>query len=131
MQRHIWLITACLLTGMTPAFASVLSTQAHAEDDLRCQGKIVSLGLSLYDVQALCGPPDFADRRTVRRAVQNRVRNRCVPGLGCSSSTTDSVEVVIDEWTYDFGKHRLLRYLTFADGRLISVRTGGYGHKVQ
>jgi hypothetical protein len=33
----------------------------------------------------------------------------------------------VDTWTYDFGPHRLIRVLTFEDGRLKAVRTGARG----
>jgi hypothetical protein len=38
-------------------------------------------------------------------------------------------EVQIDEWTYDFGPRRFVRYLTFVDGRLQSVEAGGRGSR--
>ena len=38
-----------------------------------------------------------------------------------------STDVVIDEWTYDLGRQKLIRLLTFVDGKLYRVETGGYG----
>jgi hypothetical protein len=35
--------------------------------------------------------------------------------------------VLIDEWTYDFGPHRFIQYLTFEDGTLLSIEAGGRG----
>jgi len=119
-----WGTVASLCVG-----SSVTSLQA--DDSLRCDNQIVRIGFSTYDVQALCGPPDFADRRVSERAVRNRVRGRCAPGLGCSTSTTDKIQIVLDEWVYDFGKNRFTQYLTFEDGTLVSSRSGNYGHKVQ
>jgi hypothetical protein len=46
---------------------------------------------------------------------------------GCERVEEYSIDVVIDEWTYDFGRYRFVRYLTFIDGKLSSVETGGYG----
>jgi len=37
------------------------------------------------------------------------------------------VVIVYDEWKYDLGPNRLIRYLTFVQGRLRHVRTGSYG----
>jgi hypothetical protein len=49
----------------------------------------------------------------------------------CSTVVEDSIEVPIEEWTYDFGKQRFLQYLTFEAGHLIRIRAGGYGYKDQ
>lgn len=119
--RNAVLAVLCGLAGVSTALA---------DDSLRCKNKLVSLGNSPYDVQALCGPPDFARQRVERRAVRNQVRANCGPNdLRCSSTVIDSIEVPIDEWTYDFGSNRLVQYLTFEAGKLIAVRTGNYGHK--
>ncbi|MEY4577550.1 MAG: hypothetical protein RL701_2253 [Pseudomonadota bacterium] len=105
------------------------SATTHADDSMRCKNRIVSLGDTLYDVQALCGPPDFTEKRVERRAVGNQVRSNCAPGARCTSAIVDSIEVTIDQWTYDFGTNRFVQYLTFEAGKLIAVRTGNYGHK--
>jgi hypothetical protein len=38
------------------------------------------------------------------------------------------VVVVYDEWEYDLGPHRLIRYVTFEQGHMVRVRTGTYGN---
>jgi hypothetical protein len=40
-----------------------------------------------------------------------------------------STDVVVDDWTYDLGRQRFIRFLTFVDGRLATVQTGGYGSR--
>jgi hypothetical protein len=40
-----------------------------------------------------------------------------------------TVEVVVDEWTYDMGPHDFVRYLKFEHDKLLTVTTGGYGTK--
>jgi hypothetical protein len=40
-----------------------------------------------------------------------------------------SVPINYAEWKYDFGRDRLIRYLTFVQGRLRDVRTGEYGRR--
>jgi hypothetical protein len=103
-----------------------------AADDLSCQDRIVSTGSSTYDVQSLCGPPDFVDHRAEVRTFRRPVSVPCITpqGVGrCIAYMDDSVEVAIDEWTYDFGPQRFVRYLTFEQGRVIAIRAGGYGHK--
>ena len=56
-----------------------------------------------------------------------------LPVLDITPQVTDGDSdgsVVIDEWTYDLGTHSLVRYLTFEQGRLLRVATGGYGNKL-
>lgn len=36
-------------------------------------------------------------------------------------------QVVIDEWVYNFGSTQLMPQLLFENGRLISIRSLGYG----
>ena len=40
-----------------------------------------------------------------------------------------TVEVTIDEWTYDFGSNRFLQFLKFEQGRLVRLQSGSYGQK--
>jgi len=108
-----------------------VSSNARA-DSLSCDGRIVSSGDSRYDVKAVCGEPDDASQRVEYRTVSGRVAGPCVRDGGkirCSQTREQVVEVVIDEWIYDFGRNRFVEYLTFEQGHLVSVRAGSYGHK--
>jgi hypothetical protein len=101
-------------------------------DSLACDGRIVSSGDTRYEVKAVCGEPDDASQRVEYRTVSGRVAGPCLRVNGeirCSQTRERVVEVVIDEWLYDFGKNRFIEHLTFEQGRLVSIRTGSYGHK--
>lgn len=37
------------------------------------------------------------------------------------------IQVLHEEWTYNFGPHRLIHVLHFENGRLVRVQTRGYG----
>jgi hypothetical protein len=37
------------------------------------------------------------------------------------------VEILVDEWTYDFGSDRFVRYVAFENARVVGVTTGAYG----
>lgn len=117
-------VAACLLSVVT---------EVAATDGMRCGQRLVSKGDTLYSVRAVCGEPDAADRRVVTRSERRRVRGPCFKGedgkLRCERSEEVLVDVVIDEWTYDFGAQRFIRYLTFENGALSRVVTGGYGYK--
>jgi Protein of unknown function (DUF2845) len=116
------------------AFTTTLALSATkaAADDMSCQDRIISTGSSAYDVQFLCGAPDFVDHRSEVQTVRRPVSVPCYTprGIGrCIAYVEDAVEVAVEEWTYDFGPHRFVRYLTFAQGRVVAIRAGSYGHK--
>ncbi len=105
---------------------------------MRCGNKLVSVGDSLYDVRAACGEPAATERRVEYRTVRRRVRVPCFqerdPHSGkdrlvCEREESHTVEVVLDVWTYDFGKRRLIHHALFEQGQLVNVTTGGYGHR--
>jgi hypothetical protein len=105
--------------------------RAHA-DELSCHDRLVSIGDSGYQVQSLCGAPDWVEHRSASRTVRRPATVLCRVGYGvgqCPGVVDDRVEVSVDEWTYDFGPDRFIEYLTFEQGKLVAVRSGGYGHK--
>lgn len=101
-------------------------------DSLSCNYRIASSGDTRYEVKAICGEPDEAVQRVEYRTQRGRVVGPCVregSKVRCGRTEETVVEVVIDEWTYDFGRNRFIQYVTFEQGRLVSVRSGSYGHK--
>jgi len=114
------------------ALAVLATTPGARADSLSCDGRIVSTGDSRYEVKSVCGEPDDASQRVEYRTIRGRVAGPCqrVDGrIICSDTREQVIEVVIDEWIYDFGRNRFIEYLTFEQGRLVSVRTGSYGKK--
>jgi hypothetical protein len=107
--------------------------RAAADGDLRCQDRLLSNGSSAYEVQSLCGAPDMVAHRVEVRTVRRPVAIPCNNLRGprdCVAVRDELVEIAIEEWTYDFGPQRFLQFLTFEQGKLVEVRSGGYGHKV-
>ena len=102
---------------------------AAADTGMRCEGRIVSRGDSAYEVREICGEPDDVQRSVVARTVSRIVRAPCPdnPRAVCRVREEVIVEVIVERWTYDFGNRRLIRYVTFEDGRLVYVETGGRG----
>lgn len=119
-------VIGMLAAGQVPAGA--VSTGG-----MRCGTRLVSLGDTQYDVQALCGPPDATLQHTEVRTVREHVQVPCADGSKgrCTAVVEKSVEVVIDEWIYDFGKRRFVQHLFFEQGRLVRVESGERGHKDQ
>jgi hypothetical protein len=121
-QRTLLCGSVCVLTWL-------VSVNAFA-DGMRCGTKLVSDGDSLHDVRSRCGEPDHAERRVEKRTVRRWVQGPCLQDRGavrCGQMVERTVEVVIDEWTYDFGPHKFVHYLTFEQDTLLTVRTGSYG----
>lgn len=109
----------------------LLSASARA-DSLACNSRIVSTGDSRYEVKAVCGDPDDKVERIEYRTLSGRVARDCKHDgskVVCSSTRGIVVEVVVEEWVYDFGRNRFIEYLTFEQGHLMTVRSGSYGQK--
>ena len=119
--------------------AGLLCVGGTAEaDSLRCKsGKIISSGDSLYEVVSACGEPDFVRRYVRYQTVYHRVPAACAgasrrsnasSAYGCYTYLQETVPVVVDEWTYDFGRNRFVELVVFEQGFLQSVSTLGYSH---
>lgn len=125
-RSSLWTWTALF------ALACLAVSPSAQADSLSCNYRIVSSGDSRHQVRSVCGEPDDATQRVEYRTLRGRVAGPCTregKRIRCSHTTEIVVEVVIDEWTYDFGRNRFIQYLTFEQGRLVSVRSGSYGHK--
>ncbi len=115
---------------LTAAAVTLLFGAPAQADSMSCHDRIASTGDSLYEVRATCGEPDAANRRIEYRTI--RIRGAC-RGQGerrvCERDIEHTVEIVVDEWIYDFGRNRFIRYLTFEQGCLERIDSGGYGYK--
>lgn len=111
--------------------ALLLQAGPAAADALRCGRKLVSDGDTLYDVRSRCGDPDNQIHRVELRTVRQWVQGPCINNdpRRCGQMIERTVEVSIDEWTYDFGPHQFINYVTFENGRLISIVSGARGVK--
>jgi hypothetical protein len=119
---------ALALLGLTSLTSEPVVSTAFA-DGMRCGTKLVSDGDTLYEVHSRCGDPKFSVRRMEQRTVRHWVGGPCAPGAArCGGFVERTIEVQIDEWTYDFGSTQFVRYLTFEQGVLVKVDTGSYGN---
>ena len=106
-----------------------ISAQAGADSGFRCQtGRLVSVGDRAGEVLDRCGEPDAISQRIERRKVKHRF-TRWVGNVQESVVEEQEIEVPIEEWTYDLGRHALVRYVSFENGYVIDVATGKYGTK--
>lgn len=127
MNKRSWLfsvVTAHLLFAAPAALA------------LRCGTSVIDEGMRKLEVEQKCGAPASKDTRrefrTVRRArsaqqnyndpyyLYNRRERE-------SREEVETIEVVIDEWVYNFGSTQFMQLLIFEDGRLREIKDLGYG----
>jgi hypothetical protein len=87
---------------------------------LDCDGRLVSEGASPWDVQAICGDPV---------QINDTVEIVLKPVYDPYGRVAGHLPVGVPKqvWTYNFGSSRLMYILTFLDGALVRIDTGGYG----
>ena len=112
---------------LTLLFLSLIFTgslSALAESDFRCSRRIISVGNTQDYVLDKCGEPTSIEGRTKGFASTFRYRY---------PESHEELNYVIREtqsevWTYNLGSTKFIRYLTFRNGKLAGIRTGGYGY---
>lgn len=102
---------------------------AHADGGFRCGNRLVSTGDHMTVVQRKCGEPDFVSQRTEKRKIKVKVRRWISPHEQEEISEEREVEVLVDEWTYDLGSDRFIRFVSFENARVVGVTTGPYGSR--
>jgi len=80
-----------------------------------CGDRVISPGDTKADVLIRCGEPFY------KTSHQEELRER-IDGIG-----SRTVTVTVEEWTYNFGPQRFMRIITFRNGTVVDIRTGGYG----
>lgn len=126
MRRFAMLVILSLGFGLS-CLAAFLPSHASADDGFRCKsGRLVSVGDTTREVRHRCGDPDYATSRTERRTVRYRY-SRWVGNVQQSVVEEREVEVPVEEWTYDLGPNAFVRYVTFENGRVVTVTSGDYG----
>jgi hypothetical protein len=129
-MRHTNLIAIWAALGTLSMFgAPSWQAPAQADGTFRCKTRLVSTGAAPYEVRSLCGTPDDMQARTETRAVRRQVTVPCSTGL-CSTFVEDTYTVNVEDWIYDFGPQRFIQFLTFEQGKLVHIRSGGYGKKL-
>lgn len=88
---------------------------------LRCGHLLVEIGDHKSDVVQKCGPPDFADQRLAATGLTLR-------HPGGALQLNQAEQIVIDEWTYNFGPRRFKQFLIFENGILVGIENLGRGN---
>ena len=110
-----------LLFGFVVIACCLFSSFSQA--GLRCGTKLANLGDSTSRVSHICGEPEYKQRRSVYRTLGGQVSR-----ASNSAYRETTIEIVIDEWLYNFGPNRLKQTVIFENGRLESVEKEGYGY---
>lgn len=89
--------------------------QAQA-DSLSCDGGIVSTGDAVVDLLMKCGKPDWKESH------REEITDRYAP------NAKQRIYITVEQWTYNFGTHQLIRTVTLRNGVITDIKTGQYGH---
>jgi len=81
-----------------------------------CSEQVVTIGDSKSDVLAKCGEPYLKDGHLEELSEK------------LESGQVRKTFVNVEEWTYNLGPARFVRILTFKNGKLVDISTGGYGY---
>src|SRR6218665_3016296 len=112
-----------LLFTLTTFSALVMPLRGDAAT-LRCGNQLASDGASKSEVLSRCGEPTAKESHTERVGEKTRGQDK---QTDTTTTTERVVYKTIDEGTYNFGPSRLLQTAVFENGRLVDVRSGGYG----
>lgn len=102
-------------------FLLLLITSFNTSAAMRCGHVLVDVGDHKIDVLKKCGEPTLTERRT--RIVGQELHH---PGRTLDISQYE--EIIIDEWTYNFGPRKLMQFLRFENNILKEIDDLGYGY---
>lgn len=100
---------------------------SHSVFALRCGHTLVDLGDYKEDVIDKCGEPESIESHIERRGASNFV-DQSSRRQGSGALLYTEIEVVVEEWIYNFGRRRFKQYMRFENGKLIEIRDLGYAH---
>ena len=98
-----------LCFGLIAAFLLMVVEPASG---LRCAGKIIDSGNTKDEVRKFCGEPTCA-RRPSRVFVRKG-------GIYWPMAADE-------EWVYNFGTGKLVRFIRFYQGKVVFIDSGGFG----
>ena len=88
---------------------------------LRCHGEVVDIGDHKIEVLQKCGEPEYVDERYGAKGSRLHHPRRTL-------DIEEYEEVLIEEWTYNFGPRKFMRILIFENGILKKIEKLGYGY---
>jgi|SRR5690606_9338401 len=120
-QRKAMTRTGQLRSRAVVSIAALVICSTASADTLRCGNKVISRGDHVTRVLRYCGEPTAVQSWVVQRGVVG-FGSVLRPGFGFVE------DVLIEEWTYNFGPQKLMRQIRFANGFVEKVEHLGYGY---
>lgn len=120
----VWLVFLFFL----PAWVQAQDTSVRS---MHCGNEIISVGDRAAKVRTACGEPDYVDRWHEKRIVRDHSNPFAYRRREYDTSREPIITekyVTIEEWTYNLGSNKFIRYLIFENGLLQEILLGGYGH---
>ena len=123
-----WVTAAFLLPVILAATLMLTLSTAVADRALRCGNRVVSVGATPAEVTDKCGTPGHVEKWEeggdgyVSQLFDYETERYLAPRL-------IKAPVRMERWTYDFGRNKFIRYLTFQNDRLIKIETGDKGRR--
>lgn len=124
-----------LLRALLPAVCALALLAAEPAFAFRCGAKIVAEGDHYSKVLKYCGEPLGVQERVIYREGRTRPRTRIIGPNGVRvedevlTYNRSYVEVVVEEWTYNFGPLRLMQLVRFENGFVAEIDQLGYGFR--
>ncbi|MCX4025313.1 DUF2845 domain-containing protein [Spartinivicinus marinus] len=125
-KANIALLKAFAVLISVLMFSVSINTYA---DSMRCKNRLVSTGDSKATVLLKCGEPwlkeDHSYTVTEKRnsdIYRYNQQDNGFNGHGASREVTRLIKV--EKWTYNVGRNKFLRIITFKEGMIESIETG-------
>ena len=104
------------IRGLVVTLLLTMSTCAHA---LRCGSRLIDEGDHVSKLLRYCGNPYLVQPRLTQVALGATIGHTILLGR--------YEDIVIEEWTYNFGPHKLMPIVRIGNGIVIDIRHIGYG----
>lgn len=88
---------------------------------LRCEHKLITEGDRRIKLERFCGEPASVRSHYAPRLLVDRYGQLLLP--------TFRTEVLVEEWTYNFGPHRLMHVVRLENGVVTDIEALGYGFR--
>ncbi|MDZ7761236.1 MAG: DUF2845 domain-containing protein [Desulfovermiculus sp.] len=113
------------------ALPQSVQSQNTSVKTLHCRNNIISVGDRAAEVRSSCGEPDYIDRWHEKQIVKdyhNPFTSRRREYDTSRAPIITEKYVTVEEWTYNLGSTKFIRYLIFENGLLQEIHLGSYGN---
>ena len=121
-MKVTWISCLMMVTLLLAATSDVTAS------DFSCDSKIITIGDYRYDVLRKCGEPSHVEVWEEVRVRRDLSPGLLETGIGFYRSPLFLTgPVTVEEWVYNLGPNRFIRYLRFENSLLIRISEGDYG----